>query len=56
MIERMLSLQLSTVALSEKLGVHAPSDQRKGFGVFKDAIFRLLRKIGEFLAAGGPLS
>ena len=56
MIERVLSLQHSTITLGEKLGVYAPSDQSKGFGAFKDVILRLLRKIGEFLAAGGPLS
>jgi hypothetical protein len=56
MIARVLSLQPSTITLGEKLGPYAPSDQRKGFGALKDAILRLLRKLGEFLAAGGPLS
>jgi hypothetical protein len=56
MIERVLSLQHSTLALGEALRAHAPSDQRKGIAALKDAILRLLRKIGEFLAAGGPLS
>jgi hypothetical protein len=56
MLERVLSLQHSTIALGEKPGVYAPSGQHKGFGSLKDAILRLLRKLGEFLAAGGPLS
>jgi hypothetical protein len=56
MLERVLSLQHSTIALGEKPGAYAPSDQRRGFGSLKDAILRLLRKLGEFLAAGGPLS
>ena len=56
MIERVLSLQHSTITLGEKLRPYAPLDQRKGFGTLKDRILRLLRKLGEFLAAGGPLS
>ena len=54
MIERVLSRH-STLARGEKLHAYALSD-RRGFGRLKDAILRLLRKIGEFLAAGGPLS
>ena len=53
MIERVLS-QHSTLARGEK-HAYAASD-RRGFGRLKDAILRLLQKIGEFLAAGGPLS
>jgi hypothetical protein len=56
MLERVLSLQHSTIALGEKPGAYDPSDKRRGFGSLKDAILRLLRKLGEFLAAGGPLS
>ena len=56
MLERVLSLQHSTITLGKESGAYAPSGQRKGFGWFKDAILRLLRKLGEFLAAGGPLS
>jgi hypothetical protein len=54
MIERVLSLQHSTIALDEKPG--AFPDRRRGLAAVRDAILRLLRKIGEFLAAGGPLS
>ena len=56
MIERVLSLQHSTIALGEKPDAHAFSDRRRGLAAVRDAIVRLLRKIGEFLAAGGPLS
>jgi hypothetical protein len=56
MLERVLSLQHSTIALGKEPGAYAPSGQRKGFGSFKDAMLRLLRKLVEFLAAGGPLS
>ena len=56
MIERVLSLQHSTIALGEKLGIQSSSGQRKGLVAFKHAILQLMRKIGEFLAAGGPLS
>jgi hypothetical protein len=56
MLERVLSLQHSTIALGEKPGAYTPSGQHKGLGSLKDAILRLLRKLGEFLAAGGPLS
>ena len=54
MIERVLSLQHSSLALFKKSG--ARDDQVTGIAAFKDAILRLLRKIGEFFAAGGPLS
>lgn len=54
MIERVLSLPHST--LGEKLRVYTASDQRKGFAAVKDASLRLLRKLGDFFAAGGPLS
>ena len=56
MLERVLSLQHSIIALGEEPGAYAPFNQRNGVGSLKDAILRLLRKIGEFLAAGGPLS
>lgn len=56
MIERVLSLQHSRLALGEETETCAPSEQRRGFAAFKDAMLRLLRKIGEFLATGGPLS
>jgi len=56
MIERVLSLPHSTIALGEKPGVYAASNQRKGFAAVKDASLRLLRKLGDFFAAGGPLS
>jgi hypothetical protein len=56
MIGRVLSLQHSTIALGEKLGVQSPSEQGKRLVAFKNVILQLLRKIGEFLAAGGPLS
>ena len=54
MIERVLSLQHSSLAPFKKPG--ARDDQVTGIAAFKDAILRLLRKIGEFFAAGGPLS
>jgi hypothetical protein len=57
MNERVLSLPHSTIALGEKRpGVDASSDQRKDLAALKDAIHRLLRKAGDFFAAGGPLS
>jgi hypothetical protein len=56
MIGRVLSLQHSTIALGEKLGVQSPFEQGKRLVAFKNVILQLLRKIGEFLAAGGPLS
>jgi len=56
MIERVLSLQHSTIALGEKPDAHAFTDRRRRLEAVRDAILRLLRKTGEFLAAGGPLS
>jgi hypothetical protein len=55
MIERVLSLQHSTIALGEKPDAHV-SDRRRGLAAVRNAILMLLRKTGEFLAAGGPLS
>ena len=56
MFERVLSLQHSTIALGEKLYAYASSDRYKALAALKDAILRLLRKIGEYFSAGGPLS
>jgi hypothetical protein len=56
MLPRALPLQHPPIALGEKLGVHAPSKARALVRAFIDHSLRLLRLLGQFAAAGGPLS
>jgi hypothetical protein len=44
------------IALDEKPGVHAPPNARALIDAFTDRFLRLLRLLGQFAAAGGPLS
>lgn len=55
MLERVLPLSHSPIALGEKLELHKPVDAT----TLRDLIgrlMRLLRFLGEFIARGGPLS
>ncbi|SHJ32146.1 hypothetical protein SAMN05444159_0303 [Bradyrhizobium lablabi] len=56
MLQRALPVQHPPFALGEKLGVHAPSRARALVRVFVGHCLRLLRLLGQFAAAGGPLS
>jgi hypothetical protein len=56
MLQRALPLQRQHIALGEKLGVDAPSKARALVRAFTGHCLRLLRLLGEFAAAGGPLS
>jgi hypothetical protein len=56
MLQRALPVTHPPIALGEKLGVHAPSKARALVRALIDQSLRLLRLLGEFAAAGGPLS
>jgi hypothetical protein len=44
------------IALDEQPQDHAPSNVRTFIDAFADRFLRLLRLLGQFAAAGGPLS
>jgi hypothetical protein len=44
------------IALGQKLGARKPSKARILVGAFIGHLLRLLRLVGQFAAAGGPLS
>jgi hypothetical protein len=56
MLQPALPVQHPHIALGEKLGAHAPSKARTLVGFFIGHFLRLLRLLGQFAAAGGPLS
>jgi hypothetical protein len=56
MLQRVLPVRHPRVAVDQRLGVRAPLTARGIFRGFVDRSLRLLRSLGEFFAAGGPLS
>jgi hypothetical protein len=56
MLQRALPVRHPRIALGQTLGAHEPLKVCKLFGAFIDHSLRLLRLLGEFFAAGGPLS
>ncbi len=56
MLQRALPVQHSHIALGETLGAREPLKVRTVLRAFVDRSLRLLRLLGEFAAAGGPLS
>jgi hypothetical protein len=56
MLQRALPVRRPSNAIGERLGVHKPLKARRLFRAFVDHSLRLLRRLGEFVAAGGPLS
>ncbi len=54
MLQRALPVQHPHIALGEKL--HAPSKARALVRAFIGHFLRLLRLLGQYAAAGGPLS
>jgi hypothetical protein len=56
MLQRALPIQHPHIALGEKLGVHAPSKARALLRAITGHFLRLMRLLGEYAAAGGPLS
>ena len=56
MLQRALPVRHPHIALGQTLGAHEPLNVRRLFRAFFDHSLRLLRLLGEFAAAGGPLS
>ena len=56
MYQRALPLKHPPIAPGEILGARAPLKARALFRALADNSLRLLRWLGEFAAAGGPLS
>ena len=56
MLQRALPVRHPHIALREMPATREPSIARTPFRAFVDHSLRLLRSLGEFLAAGGPLA
>jgi hypothetical protein len=56
MYQRALEVTARHIALGERLGAREPLKARMLFRAFVDRSLPLLRQLGEFFAAGGPLS
>jgi hypothetical protein len=56
MLQRALPLQHPHIALGQELAAHAPSKARTLVRAFTGHFLRLLRLLGQYAAAGGPLS
>jgi hypothetical protein len=56
MLQRALPIRRPHVTAGERLEARAPLTARALFRALVDHSLRLLRWLGEFLAAGGPLS
>ena len=54
MLDRAIATQHAKLALDET--AETPRNVRNGLRIFKERCMRLLRTLGEFIAAGGPLS
>ena len=55
MLDRAIATQHAELALDET-ETHAPRNVRNGLHILKERCLRLLRTLGDFVAAGGPLS
>jgi len=56
MYQRAFPVTHPPIAPGEMLGARKPAKARTLFRAFVDQSLRLLRRLGEFFAAGGPLS
>jgi hypothetical protein len=56
MYQRALPVRHPHIALGQTLGAHGPLKVRKLFRAFIGRFLRLLRLLGDYAAAGGPLS
>ena len=56
MLQRALPVRHPPIAFGERPGVRKPRAARRLFRALVDHWLRLLRRLGEFIAAGGPLS
>lgn len=56
MLDRAIATQHAELALDDTARTHAPRNVRNGLRIIKERCLRLLRTLGKFVAAGGPLS
>jgi hypothetical protein len=56
MLQRAIPVRHPHIALGQTLGAREPLKMRTLFRAFIDHSVRLLRLLGEYAAAGGPLS
>lgn len=56
MLDRAIATQHAELALDDTARTHAPRNVRDGLRIIKERCLRLLRTLGKFVAAGGPLS
>lgn len=56
MYQRAIPVRHPHIAIGETLGAREPHTARARFRAFVDRSLLLLRRLGEFFAAGGPLS
>ncbi len=56
MLQRALPVQHPQIALGEQLGAHEPSAARTLVRAVIAHALRLMRLLGQFASAGGPLS
>jgi hypothetical protein len=56
MYQRALPVLDSQIALGERPGAHAPSKARAFIRTFVGHVLLILRRLGQFVAAGGPMS
>jgi len=56
MLQRAVPIQHPYTALDEKRGADGRLNARRLVGAFSGHLLRLLRLLGRFAAAGGPLS
>jgi hypothetical protein len=56
MLQRALPLQHPHIALGREIAAHAPSRARALVHAFAGQFLRIMRLVGQYAAAGGPLS
>ena len=56
MLERALWLQASTIAHRDELAAYNHSRRRSRLRTLRHAFLRFIKRVGDFFAAGGPLS
>jgi hypothetical protein len=56
MLERALWLQESTIAHRDELAAYNHSRLRSRLRTLRHAFLRFIKRVGDFFAAGGPLS
>jgi hypothetical protein len=56
MLQRALQVTHPPIMFREKLGAREPLNARARFRAFAERALLVLRRLGDFFAAGGPLS